>query len=425
MVIRLPSKRKILIYCQLLLIFTMLWLRDILGFSSSITYLTDLILVLIIIFNFNKIKHTILDRKWRKQIIIFALIIICVMFGVILNFVNPLHFLWGVRNNLRFFIFFFICVVLLDKDDIYSLIKMIKIFFFLNVLMCLYQYFVMGLSNDYLGGFFGISQGCNTYINVLLCIICSLIVGEYLWGKRKMKSVVVYSSLCLGLAYFCELKVFFVEFLVIFFISFLITKPSKKTMIIILSGVIIISVLINILMKYSPESLSLLFDADARQYYLSGNGYTNSGDLNRFTALSTIYNMFFEGNILLQLFGFGMGNCDTSSFSFLQSQFSKTYEYLHYRWFSHAWVYLEQGLFGIVLMLLFFISIFIYSWKTKKENGYLNVSVIAFIITCLIGIIYNCSLQMDISYLIAFVLSIPFILKKQGKIRKNNVEKCF
>ena len=71
-------------------------------------------------------------------------------------------------------------------------------------------------------------------------------------------------------------------------------------------------------------------------YYLSGNGYTNSGDLNRLTAIQELYSKFFKGDIIHTLFGFGLGNCEQSSFSFLQSAFYNQYSYLHYRWFSHA-----------------------------------------------------------------------------------------
>ena len=49
LVIQVPSKKKIWIFIQIIFVYMMLWFRDVIGLPSVIVYLTDIIVVLIII----------------------------------------------------------------------------------------------------------------------------------------------------------------------------------------------------------------------------------------------------------------------------------------------------------------------------------------------------------------------------------------
>lgn len=416
--IKLPSKNKLLVYCQFILVMIMFWLRDVLHFPSTITYLTDVILIYIIFMKFPRIRAQIRQAECKYQLRIVGLIVLCMMLGAIFNFVSPLLTLWGVRNNLRFFAFFFVCVGLLEKKDVDSIVTLFKVFYWMNVIMCLFQYFVLGYSNDYLGGFFGITQGCNAYINILICIILAIIFGEYFTKKVNLVKLIPYVITTLLIATLCELKIFYIEFIIIAFVTLLCTKPSLKTIGICFFVGIGLLLAIQLMIRYNPEILAMFIDSDSIEYYLSGNGYTNSGDLNRFSAVRDIHAMFFDGNLFQSLFGFGLGNCEYSSFSFLQSDFYKQYGFLNYRWMTHAWVYLEQGAIGLMLLVGFFLSILGYIiYNRKKIRKDIQIAVIAFLPTCLIGIIYNCALELEASYIIAIMCSLPFILTRKEKRR--------
>ncbi len=418
--IKLPSKNKLLVYCQFILVMIMFWLRDVLHFPSAITYLTDVILVYALFMKFPIIRNRIKQANCKHQLRIVGLIVLCMVIGAMFNLVSPLLTLWGARNNLRFFAFFFVCIGLLEERDADSIIKLFKVFYWLNVLMCLFQYFVLGYSNDYLGGFFGIAQGCNAYINILICIILSFVFGEYFAKKIKFIILIPYVITTLLIATLCELKIFYIEFIIITIVTLMCTKPSFKTVGICIFGVIGFLVAIQLMMRYNPEILKMFTDPDSIEYYLNGNGYTNSGDLNRFSAIQDIHQMFFDGNLFHSLFGFGLGSCENSSFSFLQSAFYKQYSYLNYRWMTHAWIYLEQGAIGLILLITFFISIFSYViYNRKKIRKDVQIAIIAFLPTCLIGIIYNCALEIEACYLVAIMCSLPFILVKQK--RRNEI----
>ena len=402
--IKLPSKNKLLVYCQFILVMIMFWMRDVLHFPSIITYLTDVILLYILFSKFSIIRSQLRQAKCKYQLRIVGLIVLCMIIGAIFNFVSPLLTLWGARNNLRFFMFFFVCVGLLTEKDVDSMVKLFKAFYWMNVVMCLFQHFVLGYSNDYLGGLFGITQGCNAYVNILLCIILVITFGEYFTKKLNLIRLVPYVVTTLMLATLCELKVFYIEFAIIALVTLLCTKPSLKTVGICLFTGIGFLIAIQLMIRYNPEILKMFTDPDSMEYYLSGNGYTNAGDLNRFSAVQDIHAMFFDGNLFHSLFGFGLGNCEYSSFNFLQSDFYKQFGFLNYRWMTHAWVYLEQGAIGVVLLVGFFISILGYIiCNRKKIRKDIQIAVIAFLPTCLIGIIYNCALELEASYIIATV----------------------
>lgn len=416
LILRLPPKTSRAVYIQIILVMVMFWLRDFLHFPSAITYLTDVLTIWIIVSHFSRIKASISQAGAKTQSNIVLMIMFCMLFGAMINFVNPLLTLWGVRNNLRFFVFFFSCIGVLNVRDIDSIINLMKKFFWLNVAMCTFQYFVLDLSNDYLGGFFGTAQGGNAYINVLLCIICSIVMAQYFTEKLKLYKVIMYLISSIYIATLAELKIFYIEFIIILIVAIISARPSLKTIMICLLGIVAINVAIELLLRYNPESLNLLFDSSARKFYLSGNGYTNSGDLNRFTAIQQLYDNFFKGDLSLSLFGFGLGSCEYAKFSFLQSEFYKQYNYLHYRWFTHAWVYLEQGAVGLILLVFFIISLWIFALKNmnsiRKDLIYL---ALYFFPTCLLGMIYNCALEIEACYLIAFISAVPFILAKYEK----------
>lgn len=401
------------IYLQIIFVLVMLWLRDVMHFPSAITYVTDVLLVMILFFNvFQKSKVRIFKDVVPQYVIVVG-IVICMLLGAIINVVDPLLVLWGMRNNLRFFLFFFVCINILDKTDVLNIIKGFKIFFWINTLMCTIQFFLFGLKGDFLGGFFGVSRGCNGYLNVFLCIICAIIIADYFATKSNIYGLFLYLAATLYVAILAELKVFYIELIIMIAFVIIMSKPSLKTVLISIAFVVSFIVGAVVLFIYDPKSFGVLFDADILEFYVTGNGYTNSGDLNRFTAVEQIYTQFFEGDYFRSLFGFGLGNCEYSQFDFLQSDFSKAYGRLNYRWFTHAWVYLEQGFIGLTMLISFFVSIIMYAGKKMvTENRYYMTIAVVFVPTCILGIMYNSSIQVENCYVIAFMCAIPYIVNK-------------
>lgn len=414
LVLHLPQRGKRAVYLQIGLVMIMLWLRDVLGFPPAITYLTDVITVFLLLSAMRRINRGAALAKAQCAIVV--LIIANMLLGAAINFVSPVLTLWGARNNLRFFAFFFVCIGVLDVWDVDTMTGIFKKFFWANVAMCTIQYFFLGQSNDDLGGFFGVAQGSNGYLNVFLCMIAAILLAEFFTEKVKLRTVFLYLIVCVYVASLAELKVYYVELIVMVITAVIFVRPSLKTVGICLLSVVAIGIGVVILAVYNPRSLEILFDSSALDYYLNGDGYTAAGDLNRFTAVQELYSRFFSADPLLALFGFGLGSCEYASFTFLQSAFYLEYGHLHYRWLSHAWVYLEQGAVGLILLVLFFVSLGVYSIRKKQAiRRDLVMTTLVFLPTCLIGLIYNSTLQMEACYLIAFMCAIPFVLSKADR----------
>lgn len=414
LILRLPPKSKILIYAQIVWVMIMLWLRDVVGLPSLITYFTDVIVLCLLGFQINRIRTGIRHTSVKSQSRILMAMGIGIVCGLVLNLVNPLLVVWATRNNMRFYVFFYICIGLLDKQDINKLIALFLRFFWANVVLCAYQYFVLGLYGDNLGGFFGVRQGSNAYMNVFLCLVSSFIIGEYYAGKAGFSRLVIYVVACVFVAFMAELKAFYLEIFLIFAAAMVLKGTSWKTVLILCLGAVGIVVLGIFLSRYDAYTFILFTDMDAFEYYLSGGGYTNSGDLNRFSAIQQIYDMFYKDNPLKSVFGLGFGSCEYSQFDFLQSAFSRQYEHLNYRWFTHAWIFLEQGAFGLSMIVLFFLSILRFCVKKRKEIQVNRVIMaFCFTMTCLVDLIYNCAVQLEACYIIAFVCAIPFIESKK------------
>jgi hypothetical protein len=114
---------------------------------------------------------------------------------------SALLFLWGVRNTFRFYIFLFCCAVLLSVRDVSQLLTFFKVLFFVNVPLCVFEY-RMGYTGDYLGGSFGITQGCNGYLNILLVSVLVIYVVEYLARRTSLLQLVLVVLLsCLVMAF--------------------------------------------------------------------------------------------------------------------------------------------------------------------------------------------------------------------------------
>ena len=433
--IRIKKTNSTFIYLQLLYILIVFFLRDVLGFPSFITYITDLLLILSFIVCLGNIKKTIKKANANFQFKVILLIFLSMIIGVVVNFVNPLYVIWGFRNNFRFFLFWISCIVLLQKEDIGKLLKLFSIFFWINIFAITIQYFIFGIAQDQLGGLFGIENGCNAYAIILCCITLCYAIAQYYGAKIKLLNVLLYCVAVFYWAALAELKVLYVEVGIIMILTALFLKPSVKKLLLIVTMFSAVIFGYLVLLNVFPDQVSSLTSLDGINSYLTSNGYTNTGDLNRFTALSEIQNKFFKGNWLNTLFGFGLGNCDTSSFEILSTPFFIKYEYLHYRWFTHAWLYLEQGAIGLSLLLLFLLSIFIFCFRRRNNLlGRYYIMTALYVVTTLIGVIYNSSLQMESGYLIAFMLSVPFIISKdkdkrpanksQGKISRKNKIFC-
>ena len=403
-----------LIVLQIIVVLSFLFLIDNFHFPSWISYITDLIwmtLLISILFNRRKIPYL---RGFRNWIVFFVLYTVLTLIIYRQSF---LLYLWGARNNFRFYVFFLACVLFLRRKDIDAALKIIMVFYYINFVLCLYQFYVLNKSMDGLGGIFGIQTGCNAYMNLFLVIVCTYQILSFLYKKTSIIRFLAVIAIGCYLAALAELKIFFVEICLVAVLTALFTRFSWRKLVLLVGCVGALLLAVNLMYTIFPQWRNFFTFEKVYSNVTDLNGYTGTGDLNRLSAISSINQRFFNGDVFRQLFGYGLGSCEYSSnFDFLMSNFYSVYSRLHYVWLSNAWMYLETGYFGLFFLNGFFIISFIVGSRIKPGNDdeYIAVNMARVIALCsIVMAVYNVSLRVECGYLAYFVLSLPLIINKE------------
>ena len=414
--IRKKSQTEILIGVIIILPFLWQGIASFFSALSQISYLIDVmwlwLLVLMIRYQ-RKLSGEVprIFPVWIGLFFVFTLI------GLVLNYQSILYYLWGVRNNFRFYVAFLAFAYFLNMENIERYLKLFDKLFWINTIVCLFQCFILGFSQDNIGGLFGVRSGGNAHLNVFLVIVVTKSIVYYFNKKENIKECLLKVGAALLIAALAELKFFFIEVAIILALASLLSRFSWRKVL------AIILILIGIVLGISL--LEILFPGFAGMFTIEGilansaseSGYTGRGDLSRLTAIPTVVERFFshEGSSLI---GYGLGNCDYSSaFEFLTTPFFRAYSWMHYMWFSTAFIFLEMGYIGLFFFFGFFVLVFVYSEKVSEKNSgkkvYCQIAKIISILAVLIAI-YNVSLRTETGYMIYFMLGLPFVKQSEN-----------
>lgn len=384
------------------------FLTELLPIPDAIKFLCDGFLVLLLLKLFSQ-RFTKIDNYSMPFVVIVGLFFFITLVGYLFNYQSVFYYLWGLRNNIRMFVAFFAFAYLADWEDAKGWIKALDVLFVINFAVVILQYF-SGYGQDYIGGIFGTSKGCNGSLLIFLCIVFAKTILSFMRGEEKMSKCIFVSVASLLVSTLSELKMFFILFILILFMaSFMTAHSIKKTLFFAFGAVLIVlfSTLLTVLYKDFTDFLS--FDSLIKA--LTDTGYATDEDIGRFTALPVISQRFLPG-FFRKLFGLGLGNCDSSSLSMFNTPFFKSHQTVHYSYFSYAFLFLETGFVGLALYASFFVASFFVSRKLKKlemaDEFACQMSIILSVIS-LILLVYNSSLRMEIGFMLFFVLALPII----------------
>ena len=315
-----------------------------------------------------------------------------------------------MRNNFRFYAVFLAFCAFLDSDRSERLLNLLDKLFWINLLLTLIQY-AMGYRFDFLGGLFGTIIGCNAYSNIFLLIVVTKSL-VYCFNKKESLSMCMLKCFtALLVAALAELKFFFAEFLFVGGLVFCMTRYSGRKMLVVIAAGVGVLAGIAILTQLYPHFADAFIPSNFISIATSDKGYTMQGDFNRLTVISNS-NEQFLGTWTERLFGLGLGNCDTSSFAFLNTPFAIAHtDRTHYNWFSSAFIYLETGYIGLLLFFGFFGLVFFCAHGQQKRGASLlhcQITKVMALCGVLIGI-YNSSLRTEAGYMVYFVLALPFM----------------
>lgn len=397
----------------LMMPFAFFLLTDLLGIPYSVKYTVDAAWVLLL-FYLLKGRAALPNRQAARLAAITVLFFAIGLLVYVFRFQSVFYFLWGLRNNARFFVFFFACVLFIKEQRAERYLRVFDTLFWLNFLVILYQYAVLGKARDHLGGLFGVEKGCNGYLNVFLLIVISGSILNYMNGNEKSSRCVLKCAGALAIAVLAELKIFVVELALISVLSAWMTRFSLRKVAVMLGGAASILVCSQLIGDMSP-GFADWFSINGMYKIISSNtGYTGTNDMNRLTAIPIA--LSYLPSLGEKLFGLGLGNCDYSSFDFLVTPFFAAHERLHYVWFSTAFLVLETGLAGFALYCLFFVWVYLgAAARQKSGRADLHSCQLARVlaIMCFVLMMYDASLRTEAAYMMYFVLALPFISKEK------------
>lgn len=383
-------------------------------------YLVDLLNTILFV---GMIKKRLREKQRNSYLDFFyfliLLYIILAVIGAIVNYSNIMLHLWSFRNYFTTLLFFVECVSFEHTYKIDFLNKLTWI----NFMICLIEV-LLGYRQDWLGGLYGVSGGqVNGALNILLIIICTRFIVQYINKEISVLNILSVGVTSLMVATFAELKIFYVEVVVIFVLASLVTKFSLKKIVLIISGTIGILVAIRYIFLIFPDIDKKMFTISYMWNYLTNpGGYVgqfahDAGDVNRLAFWDKCVALF--QNKVELLFGFGIGNCDQIELLGLKSYIYMQHGGLHYYMFPLPMILLQQGVIGMLLYILLFVALFFAVLKKYKSNDYISKSqmqmtlilcVMAFIIT-----IYDTSLLGKGGYLFFYIISLPFINHRVSK----------
>ena len=385
-------------------------LREFLGLPSAIQYLLDAVWCLLLAYMFrSRHKGPLILRVCVWLFLIYTALVYLVQFQ------SPLYYLWGIRNNFRFYAAFFAFCLFLNQRDADDYFRLFDKLFWVDIAVSLVQFFLLEKKGDHLGGLFGVESGANGYTNTFFCIILTKSVIFYLGKKEKMLACVAKFVAAIIIAALAELKFFFVEAVLIIILAVLFTDFSWRKVLIICGGLVGILAGVMLLVKIFPNFTGFFSWEWMWKTAISNKGYTSSGDINRLNAISQINEYWLTGK-WSRFFGMGLGNCDTAGFEIVNTPFFKAYGDMHYTWLSHAMMYLECGWIGLMFYFGFFVLVYFKALKIEKTCGigwksYCRITRIVAVL-CLIISVYNSSLRMEAGYMAYFVLAVPFTAAK-------------
>lgn len=419
--IRKPTQTGVLLWILLILPFGFGCLHELLGLPWAIRYLMDAAWCLLVI-------YLGLAKRWSVQLT--DLWILAFFAYVLIRYLpqwqSPLYFLWGVRNNFRFYVAFSAFAVFLSRKDVEKIFKVLDKLFWIDIAVVAVQFFVLNLRGDHLSGLFGIKTGGNGYTNIFfLIIICKSIV----FCLDRQEKIILCLTKCLAaltVAAMAELKFFFVEFVIVVLLGILFSDFSWRKVAILMGSAVGVWLGVVLLSELFPG-----FDGwFSWQWFLematADRGYTSTGDLNRLNAISKINGLWLVDG-WQRCFGLGLGNCDTSSFALVNTPFYETNAKMHYTWISYAMMYLETGWIGLTFFFGFFVLVFVGIGRCEKscnknDRPYGRIGRILAIL-CPIFAVYNSSLRMESGYMVYFVLAVPFALRRCAGVQVTKRER--
>ena len=365
--------------------FVLLFLAQTFNVSSTIYFLIDVPIILMIWKNLNRFLHVLMWKPIIPITLTLVVIFIFMLVGSTMNNVPLGNVVYGIYKYYRGFLFFFSTLAVVDSASESRTFSFLKGIFWINVVLTVVEFFFLGINQDLLGGVFGTIVGVNQYTNLYFVIISVYCIEKMVnrdAERKELKQVLIMSACMLAIAALAEMKYFFAEFLLLLLIAYLCLPKKLKSIFSIILIIVAIIGFYNILIYMFPEFANLVNE-------LKRGGFVRLADLQR--HYSTDYDIGravifkYSNQYLLpdeknRLIGMGVGNVTSSSI--VNNSFWVKNQMTHYDQFYTSYLYNEQGIVGFILYCLLYFEIFIIGLKALLKNKTRKYGTILIMLVC-------------------------------------------
>lgn len=341
-----------------LILYLYLYIGVLLKYAYNFPFLTFLPDALIfyasVVTYFAERKKTKVKILMYSKIICFfySLLIICSAISAILNYLNILSFLWGIRVLIRYALIVWLVSVSFNMSDIDKFKKILYQGFWINILFCILQYF-QGEQGDAMTGTFTANGPL-----MLFCLIFFLVsVGDYYNKQIKKRTLYLVLAGLMLIAIWAEIKMMYFIFPLMFYLMYVLLKKfTLKLIVLFLFGIFSLIPTMKYFMSfyYDEEYVEQTFDMDYIEEETTHSYGFMEGGFNRSTAIEKTDEILLD-TPLKKIVGNGLGSASASSF--FSTGITSRYLYTLFWNFSTSYCLFEIGWLGFVIYCLFFFSI--------------------------------------------------------------------
>ena len=319
----------------------------------------------------------------------------------------------GLLGHYLGFFVFFVAIYVFTIDDYKKLFRLFYYYQFVNLGCSLYQYVVLGYYQDLNNGAFtgGATQD----------FFCGLLIVYYYSSyTRKTESFnkcafILISSVIIAILQ--EEKFILAEIVIVILYQAIVGKKNIRNVLVISLFIAAIPVIVSKMGEINGEYASMSLSstqniADNLTTEGSGYGFPRIGSLPLITAA------FFKDaqDILL---GFGCGACENTTLSIADKTFIDRYGDLNYFQYPIQLTYLQTGLIGVCLYVVFFVTLLVYNIIKRKQTDYrfrfvYDIAIMVNII-CVALIWYNQTLKWYYAILPFLFLALGPVCTRQIK----------
>lgn len=376
---------------------------------TQLIYLTDLISILLL--------GIVLFKK-RKTSTNKLMLIIC--FNVVYWFISYIggslatitEFVMQVRTLIRPLIFLIAIVECFELKDILKYFKYVDILFVIHCICIVVQRLVLDINiGDYIGGLFGVRFGYGNVVNHFFLLVIGIKTSidvinnkkSNLWEYIKLILIII-----MGLLTEMKSIIFELVFVILILLIFMKISYLKKV------SLIFITIVLMVIFGYFLGQMYdfSIFDIESIMKYLSGGYAGNNQGIGRFDGFEKINELFFNNDILLNVFGGGFATGTSNVFN-------ANYPDLNIGNFTYAKMFLDCGILGCALYYILPLWTFGLSIKQIKYNRSLAMFSIFMSIFIIYFTFYGNLMESDFCGYYGFaLLSIPFLLNGENNKSK-------